>query len=144
MGSATMGKTVVTAKIENLKDLYLASVKKGKKRKVRSIEVPDALVDCGATFLSLPTRFLKQLGLERFGTRRVRTTAGVRDAPAFEAVRLTVQGRFCTTDVLEVPDDCPVLIGQLPLEAMDLWIDPKGQRLIGNPEHGGQWMAESF
>jgi predicted aspartyl protease len=144
MGSATMGRTLVTAKIENLKDLYLASKKGTKKAKVRSIEITDALVDCGATLLSMPTRFIDQLGLERGRMRRIRTAAGIREAQGWEAVRLTIQGRDCTVDVLEVPDDCPVLVGQVPLEGMDFVIDPKGQRLIGNPEHGGQWMVDQF
>jgi hypothetical protein len=30
------------------------------------------------------------------------------------------QGRTCTMDVMEVPDDVPVLIGQLPIEQLDL------------------------
>jgi hypothetical protein len=36
------------------------------------------------------------------------------------------------------------LIGQIPLEALDWVVDAKGMRLIGNPEHGGQHMAEAF
>jgi hypothetical protein len=27
-------------------------------------------------------------------------------------------------------------------EMMDWWIDSTNQKLVGNPEHGGQWMAE--
>jgi len=42
------------------------------------------------------------------------------------------------------PDDCPVLIGQIALELVDFVIDMKGQRLIGNPAHGGQQMLELF
>ncbi|MCH8029764.1 MAG: hypothetical protein IH874_07525 [Candidatus Dadabacteria bacterium] len=53
----------------------------------------------------------------------------------YEAVRLTVQGREMTADVAEVPDECPVLIGQIPLEGLDFVVDPVGQRLIGNPDH---------
>jgi predicted aspartyl protease len=144
MGSATMGKTLVRAKIENLEDLYLVKQGKLKPKKVRSIEVIDALVDSGATTLSLPTRLLDQLGLEPVGRGRMRTAGGVRNMPIYEAARLTVQGRYCITDVHGLPDDCPVLIGQVPLELMDFVIDPKGQKLIGNPEHGGRWMLDLF
>jgi predicted aspartyl protease len=144
MGKATMGRTVVTAKIENLEDLYLAKHKKGKKGKVRFIEVPDALVDSGATALSLPRRLIDQLGLDRVGTRPMRTAGGVCDVTIYGAVHLTVQGRDCITDVHGHPDNCPVLIGQVPLELMDFVIDPKRQRLIGNPEHGGRWMHDLF
>ena len=41
----------------------------------------------------------------------------------YDAVRLTIQGRNCTMDVMEVPDDVPVLIGQLPLEHLDFVVD---------------------
>jgi len=47
-------------------------------------------------------------------------------------VDLIVQGRDFVVDVAEVPDGCPKLVGQLPLEALDWVIDPIGQRLIGN------------
>ena len=144
MGSATMGKVLVTAKVENLEDLYKVKQGKLKQKKVRSVEVLDALVDTGATFLSLPTQLIQQLGLDRIGIRRIRTTAGVREAPAYEAVRLTIQERDCTVDVMEVPNECPVLIGQVPLEVLDFVIDPKQQKLIGNPEHGGERMADQF
>jgi hypothetical protein len=46
--------------------------------------------------------------------------------------------------VAEIPDEFPVLIGQVPLELLDWVVDPKGQRLIGNPEHGGEHMMEVF
>jgi hypothetical protein len=59
-------------------------------------------------------------------------------------VRLTIQGRHCPVDVLEVPDDVPVLIGQIPLENLDLVVDPRGGKLIGNPAHGGEHAFEMY
>jgi len=94
--------------------------------------------------LSLPTRLVRQLGLQRLRSRRARTTAGVREFSVFGTVQLTVQGRDCRVDVAEVPDDCPVLIGQVPLELLDFVVDPSGQRLIGNPDHGGEQMIDLF
>ena len=38
----------------------------------------------------------------------------------------------------------PALIGVIPLEILDFVIDPKTQRLMGNPEHGGELMYEMF
>jgi hypothetical protein len=46
------------------------------------------------------------------------------------------------TDVSEIPNSCPALIGQIPLELLDFVVDPKGQRLIGNPDHGGEEMID--
>ena len=75
-----------------------------------------------------------------FRTRNVRTPAGVTTMRAFGGVRLEVQGRECFCDVTEIADECPVLIGQVPLELLDFVVDPQGRRLIGNPEHGGEQM----
>jgi hypothetical protein len=69
---------------------------------------------------------------------------GALTIPMFRAVRLTIQGRDCAIDVGEIGDEFPVLIGQIPLELLDWIVDPKGQRLIGNPEHGGQHIMEVF
>ena len=62
----------------------------------------------------------------------------------YEPVALTVQGRDCVVEVAELPDDCPVLIGQVPLELLDFVVDPAGRRLIGNPDHGGEHMMDMF
>ena len=94
--------------------------------------------------LSLPTRLIRQLGLKKFSTRRVRSTTGVAEANLYAAVRLTIQDRICTMDVMEVPDDTPVLIGQLPLEQLDFVVDPQSRALIGNPAHGGEQMYELY
>ena len=57
---------------------------------------------------------------------------------------LTIQDRVCTMDVVEVPDDTPVLIGQLPLEQLDFVVDLRSRSLIGNPAHGGEQMLELY
>ena len=92
-----------------------------------------------------PSGLIEQLGLSPLRTR-------VRSAPApacgvaqvYGTVRLTIQGRDCPSDVVEVPDDCPVLVGQVPLEVMDFVVDPVGQQLIGNPAHGGEQTYEQY
>ena len=144
MGTATMGKVLVRAKVENLADLYEADKGLAPAEDVRAVVVEDALVDTGPTMLSLPNRCIVQLGLKKVRTRRARTTAGIREFGVYDAVRLTVQGRDCKVEVAEIPDDCPILIGQIPLEALDWVVDPVGQRLIGNPEHGGEHMIDLF
>ena len=144
MEHATMGKVLVTAKIENLHDLYRATDEGQTPVPVRQVEVDNALVDAGATMLSLPQRLIGALGLQQSRSRKVRTVAGVVDCAIYEAVRLTIQGRDCTVDVAAIPDDCPPLVGQIPLEALDFVVDPVGQRLIGNPEHGGEHMLDIF
>jgi len=144
MEISTMGKVQIAAKIENLEDLLRVEDGTLAADQVRTVEVADALVDTGAVMLSLPKRMVAQLGLRPYRTRRVRTVGGIVETRICGVVRLTVQGRDFTTDVAEIPDDCPVLVGQILLEGLDFVVDPIGQRLIGNPEHGGEHMLDLF
>lgn len=144
METATMGRVTVQAKIENLEDLWEARRGQKSDADVRRVSLSDALVDTGATFLSLPTRYIRQLGLVKRGEKSVATSAGPRKANLYDAVRLTIQGRDCTVEVTEVPDSVPPLIGQIPLEMLDFVVDPIQQLLIGNPAHGGEHVIEMY
>jgi predicted aspartyl protease len=144
MEAATLGKVVVAAKIENLEDLFKAHQGVLSAEQVRSVEVNDALVDTGATGLLMPRRLIETLGLQLLRQRQAETIAGRVPLRVFRAVRLAVQGRDCICDVAEIPDTFPVIIGQVPLELLDWLVDPKGQRLIGNPAHGGEHGIDVF
>src|SRR5471030_2535323 len=109
METETMGRVVTEARLENLKDLWAVECGMKPADQARSIDVTDALVDTGATLLSVPTRLIKQLGLSKTGSRRIMSSVGAAEAGMYEAVRLTIQGRSCTMDVMEVPDDVPLL-----------------------------------
>lgn len=144
MQTTTVGRVVTTATIENLKDLW--DVERGMmpSEQARKLEISDALVDTGATLLSLPASLIRQLGLNQVTSKRVTSSAGLTEAGVYEAVRLTIQGRSCTMDVMEVPDGVPVLIGQLPLEHLDLVVDLRNRSFIGNPAHGGEHTYELY
>ena len=139
-----MGRVLTEVTIENLGDLYTVARGLMSPDKVRRIVVPDALVDSGARLLSLPTKLISQLALSKVGTRQVTTSKGPAVADLYDAVKLTIQDRSCTTDVLEVPDSVPVLVGQLPLEHLDFVIDMTAHALIGNPAHGGELVYEMY
>jgi hypothetical protein len=47
-------------------------------------------------------------------------------------------------DVMEVPDDVPPLIGQIPIEHLDFVVDLRNRRLIGNPAHGGEHVYQLY
>jgi predicted aspartyl protease len=144
METATVGKVIVQVMIQNLNDLFNVEQGTFGPDQVRSVAVQDALVDTGATTLSLPKRLITQLGLNPFRSRQARTSGGTVTLQIYGIVRLTVQGRDWHGDVAEIPDDCPVLIGQLCLEGLDFVVDPVGQRLIGNPAHGGEHIIELY
>lgn len=144
METETMGRVLVTAKIENLGDLIKAEEGTIPADQVRSVVVDQALVDTDASALSLPKSLIEKLGLTLIRTRKAVTSAGVVDVGIYGTVRLTIQGRDMPTDVTEIPEECPVLIGQIPLEAMDWVIDMKNHCIIGNPRHGGEQIIELY
>jgi hypothetical protein len=111
-----VGKVIVSARIENVFDLYEASRGQLALDQVRHVDVSDARVDTGGTLLAG--------GMATFGM--------------YSPVRLTVQGRDCAVEVAELPDECTALIGVIPLEILDFVVNPKSQKLIGNPAHGDQ------
>ncbi len=139
-----VGRVLTEAKIENLKDLWAVEQGLRTADQARSMTVTDALVDTGATLLSLPTALIHQLGLSKVSSKQVRSSMGISEASLYEAVRLTIGGRSCTMDVMEVPDEVPVLIGQLPLEHLDFVVDLRSRSLIGNPAHGGEHVYELY
>jgi predicted aspartyl protease len=138
------GRVLTEAKLENLKDLWAVEQGLRTADQARSMTVTDALVDTGATLLSPPTALINRLGLSKVSSKQVRSSMGVSEASLYEAVRLTIGGRSCTMDVMEVPDEVPVLIGQLPLEHLDFVVDLRSRSLIGNPAHGGEHVYELY
>ncbi len=138
----TMGRVTTEALVENLKDLWDAERGMIPVENVRRLQLTDALVDTGATTLALPTRLIQQLGLKKTRERNAISAHGTGAIGIYEAVHLTIMGRDCVVEVMEVPDDVPALIGQIPLEMLDFVVDLQGRRLTGNPAHGGEQILE--
>jgi predicted aspartyl protease len=139
-----MGIVLVTALIENFDDIKAAEKGLIPAADIRRMEIHDARVDTGATYVSMPKRLIEQLGLKRIKTVEAKTVSGPIRFGIYEQVKLTIQGRDCEVRVSEVADNCPVLIGYIPLELLDFVVSPKEQKLIGNPDHGGQYMIDMY
>lgn len=140
-GAEQMGKTKVVAKIENHFDVMLARKGMKKQEEIRSIEI-EALIDTGATTVCLPGRMIEELGLEEVGKRKVNMATGKNEITVYGPVQLTIQGRECRVDVFELSGDVQPLIGYVPLEWLDLLVDPKNGRLVPNPEHGDELVLD--
>ncbi len=111
------------------------------RREVRRLLVRDALVDTGATRLSLPQSLIGRLGLTPVGTTRSFTANGTVERSIYSEVRFTVLGRSGTLEVTNLPDDAPVLVGHMVMELLDLAVDMQ-RGLIYNPAHDGKWIEE--
>src|SRR5437870_611422 len=101
--------------IENLHDLYQAGRGKRPDDKVRRITIPDAVVNPKATPLALPARLIEQLGLAKQYETQATFGRGTILVSVCDPVRLTIQGRDCTVDVVEIPDEIAAIVGQVPL-----------------------------
>jgi predicted aspartyl protease len=139
-----MGRVTVPVVIENQYDLFEVTQGRRKPDEVRRLEIPETLVDTGAKMLSLPKRMIEALGLQFLQEREVITTAGPARSSTYGLVKLSMLGREAPLDVAALPDECPALIGYIPLEQLDLVVDPTGQRLIGDPFHKGENLIDMF
>ena len=121
-------------KVTNPTDVDMARQGLIPAEQVRSEEL-DALVDTGATMLVLPADVCRRLGL-RFERqkRKVRYADGrVARVPWVSGVRIEILGRQMTCDALVEPRRTTALVGQIPLEGLDLVVDPKSREARVNP-----------
>lgn len=92
-----------------------------------------ALVDSGAAELCIPKHIANQLRLKQIEEREVRIANGDRLlVPYVGGIRVEVFGRQTVTSAVVLGDQ--VLLGAIPMEAMDLVIHPRLLKLTVNPE----------
>ena len=138
-----MGRVTTQIKVQNWGDLELLAAGKGQPP-VRQMEA-EALADTGAVKLYLRASLIQQLDLRPISEARSRTMADITvTRRVFSPVDLEIQGRSGRFDVVEVPDTLPNVVGQIPLEDLDLVVDCQGRRLIPNPEHKDGVMYDDF
>ena len=136
-----MGRTIVKIKVENAYDLEVAALGQNGSAEVRSVEV-DALVDTGASSLCMNRELIDKLGLRLTKEQLMSTATGAIRRRVFKNAWLTIMGRSCSVDVVEVNCKHQALVGYIPLESLDLIVDPKKQKVTPNPEHGDEMILD--
>ena len=97
-----------------------------------AVEV-DALVDSGASELCIPEAIRQQLALESFDTRTAELADGSQhEVAVVEPVRIFFKSRRTTTTAVVIGNE--VLLGAIPMQAMDVLIDPRAEQLIVPPD----------
>jgi len=110
-------------------DLTLEATFRNRKLAVR------ALVDSGAVFMIIPQHLALQLGfdLDEVGTREVVLADGSRkQVPMIGPLRVHFRDRYCDLSALVFGDEA--LLGAVPMEMMDLVLQPSTQSLTVNPD----------
>ena len=93
-----------------------------------------ALVDSGANDLCVPRHVAQQLKLEVVEQRQVKLADGRSEVVDYVGpVRVEVFGRQAFSGAMVLGDQ--VLLGAIPMQAMDVLIDPRRHQLIPNPDH---------
>lgn len=96
------------------------------------IEV-SALADTGAVHLCIPEHLAIQLQVEPLEQREVVLADGRRRTVAYVGpIEVRFQNRGCFTGAMVLGDE--VLLGAIPMEAMDLVLRPQLQSIDVNPE----------
>jgi len=92
-----------------------------------------ALVDTGALHLCIPAHIAYQLKLKQPEEREVIIADGSRKvAPYVGPLKVTFQNRSCFTGAMVMGDT--VLLGAIPMEDMDLVVQPALLKVSVNPE----------
>ena len=138
-----MGRTTEKVRIQNYGDVFNAASGTLKSDQVRTADVL-GLVDTGATYLCLSPAVIQQLGLLYSHSERVRTANGGVQRRIFRAAEITIRERSIVMSVMENDEDTPPLIGYVVLETLDFVVDPKGENLVPNPAHDGEWVADLY
>jgi clan AA aspartic protease len=96
-----------------------------------------ALVDTGTRTLVISETIRQELGLVFEGTRNVGLADGTRKIyPVTESLYILWTNRLTACRALVIPNLPTVLLGVVPLEDMDLIVDPVRQELAG--AHGDE------
>jgi clan AA aspartic protease len=131
-----MGTVYAEIKLENYSDVALCAQGIIKEDEVRSITVT-SVVDTGAASLVINEEQRKTLGLDIMEERNARVADGRWVfCRITEGVKVHWKDRWMLCSAMVIPGADEVLLGAIPLEAMDLVISPARQELAG--AHGDE------
>lgn len=92
-----------------------------------------ALVDTGALDLVIPEHLAIQLRLNDLKPREVHLVDGSRKlARCAGPIKVEMMGRDCVAAAVVMGDQ--VLLGAIPMQAMDLIVHPRSEQVMPNPE----------
>lgn len=134
-GENQMGLVYAEIELISVDDTALFSHGYIAENEIKRVRV-NALVDSGAYMLVIPNHVKEQLGLRVLGERMAilaneLEVRGIVVGP----VEVRFENRRTTVDAVVLSDQGEVLLGSVPMEDLDVLIDPKRQKLIVNPDY---------
>jgi clan AA aspartic protease len=128
---------VVYAEIELINSADVENAKRNRigQEEIRRMRL-NMLVDSGAYMMAINETIQAQMEFPFLEKRKVQLASGqlvVYDVVGPIEVRFANRRAVCSAFVL--PGDSEPLLGAIPMEEMDVLINPKRQELVVNPEH---------
>jgi len=135
---------IVRAEITLKNAIDMGNARRGmiKDSEIRQTTVT-AVVDTGAGTLVINEAIREKLGLEITGKRRATLADGAaHDYEVTEPVSVHWKNRDSSCNAFVLPNSNKVLLGAIPLEDMDLIVNPAKQELVG--AHGDEIVTYLF
>jgi clan AA aspartic protease len=134
-----MGITYTEITLKNSGDVDKAEDALIKEQDIRQVTV-QAMVDTGAGTLVIPETVCKQLGLRIQGLRSATIVGGGKTfCKRTSPVIIYWKDRSTACNALVVPGETNILLGAIPLEDLDLIVNPVKQVVEG--AHGDEVLA---
>jgi clan AA aspartic protease len=125
-----MGNVFAEITVKNVMDMGLAQAGYITENNVHSVTLT-AIVDTGATTLVINEEIFNKLGLSVVKTRNINLAGGGKtEGKVTDAVHIQWKDRFAVVNAVVLPGGKP-LLGVIPLEFMDLMVDPVNRELVG-------------
>jgi len=133
-----MGETRVDITLKNTSDEIRFKDGLISEKDIRSVEVK-ALVDTGAVSIVINEDICQKLGLQIEGMRFATLAGGGKvNCKITEGVRICWKDRDAICQAVVLPEG-ETLLGVIPLEFMDLIVDPVAEQLVG--AHGDRIVS---
>lgn len=130
-----MGLVYAELDLLNGGDVYLFRQNLLAESEIKRVNIT-ALVDTGAYMLSINENIKTQLDLpvieKQFVTLADDSTIEVE---IVGPVEVRFENRRTSVDAVVLPGDAEVLLGAIPMEDMDVLVDPRQRMLVVNPKH---------
>lgn len=130
-----MGMVYADIELINGFDLQLAKHGKISGDEVRRMTVR-MLVDSGCGTLAINDSIRRQLGLDKQESRNMQMAdESVVTLDVVGPVEIRFENRRSNLDAVVLPGDAEPLLGAIPMQDLDVLVDPHRHRLIVNPDH---------
>jgi clan AA aspartic protease len=137
-----MGKVMTRVKLMHPHDWLYKQWGKLRPEQVRSLEI-EMLVDTGAGTGVIPEEVVEVLELPHMNYKHpVRLADGSLRELAVVSVAFEILGREEMCSFWVLPRGTTPLLGQIPLEILDLVVAPSTGEVTTNPAHGGKWIMD--